>query len=239
MIHTLYLIHQLSGVCVIYKKYGTISFNEDLIAGFLTALKDFSQEVTGGQGTIKVLDMVVYNIHLVFQSGILIAAASDKRDDRNIVANSLDTIMKEFITEFSYAIESWNGDIRIFKPFEAKIDSILKTGKVAEIPREYPILALYEKDYKNELKTLNKGIDVKADSKEIVKKQSVSWRNKRMPQVVISQGYLTKEEYDIAHMCDGFHDYEEIAQSAGKTEDDIKKMVKKLIDLDMVKIIKS
>lgn len=229
----------MSGVCIIYKKYGTISFNEDLVAGFLTALKDFSQEVTGGQGTIKVLDMVVYNIHLVFQSGILIAAASDKRDDKNIVANSLDTIMKEFLSDYAGAAEAWNGDIRMFKPFEAKLDSILKMGKVAEIPREYPVLGLYEKDYKNELKTLNKGIDVKADSKEIAKKQTVSWRNKRMPQVVISQGYLTKEEYDIAHMCDGFHDYEEIAQMAGKTEEDIKKIINKLIGLDMVKIIKS
>ena len=177
MIHTVYLIHQLS-VCIIYKNYGKISFNEDLIAGFLTAFKDFSQEVTGGQGTIKVLDMVVYNIHLVFQSGILIAAASDKRDDRNIVANSLDALMKEFLNDFGSMVETWNGDVRVFKPFEAKIDSILKTGKVAEIPREYPILELYEKDYKKEMKNLSKGLDLKADPKEIVKKQTLDWKNK-------------------------------------------------------------
>ena len=110
--------------------------------------------------------MVVYNIHLVFQSGILIAAASDKRDDRNIVANSLDALMKEFLNDFGSMVET-GMEMSGFKPFEAKIGSILKTGKVAEIPREYPILG-YEKTIK-EMKNLSKGLDLKADQKEIVK----------------------------------------------------------------------
>jgi hypothetical protein len=238
MIHTVYLIHQLSGVCVIYKKYGTISFNEDLIAGFLTALKDFSQEVTGGQGTIKVLDMVVYNIHLVFQSGLLIAAASDKKDDKLLVTNAIEGILQKFFVGYANVVDNWNGDIRAFKDFEPIMDDVLKGGLVAEVPREYPVLALFEKDYKNELKVLKKGIDVKTDKKDVVKQQNIKWKEKKMPQVVISQGYLTKEEYDIAHLCDGFHDYEEIAQMSNKSEEDIKKVVKKLEKLDMVKIVK-
>ena len=95
LIHSVYVIHQVTGVCVIYRKYGTIEFNEDLIAGFLTALGDFSKEVTRGKGYLKILDMVVYNIHLVFRDKILVAAASDKKDSKEIAQNKLDLEDKE------------------------------------------------------------------------------------------------------------------------------------------------
>jgi hypothetical protein len=67
----IYLIHSLTGNCLIFRKYGDLEFNEDLIAGFLTALKDFSSEVTGGKGTMKQLDMGDYSVLLIFNEGVV------------------------------------------------------------------------------------------------------------------------------------------------------------------------
>ncbi len=244
MIQTIYLIHQLSGVCVLYKSYGTISFNEDLIAGFLTALKDFSQEVTQGKGSIKVLDMVIYNIHLIFRKGMLIAAASDKRDDKTLVSNSLESLLNEFFKRYEDEIPNWSGDIRIFKNFDQYIDEVLDYGKVAEMPVEYPLLKLFKKDYKKEVKKLKKGIEVKdaelgsLDEEEaLALRKDLKWKSKRLPKTVIKQGYLTEKEYEVAHTCDGFHSLEEIAELANLPESKIQSIVEKLDKLDMIDMI--
>jgi hypothetical protein len=126
-----YIIHQNTGNCVIFRKYGDLEFNEDLIAGFLTALKDFSSEVTGGKGLMKTLDMGDYSILLLFDSGILIAGALTKRDDESIASKALNGVLTTFVNEFKDDIPDWNGNLKIFKGFDAKIDKMLKDGKVA------------------------------------------------------------------------------------------------------------
>ncbi|MBN2150503.1 MAG: hypothetical protein JW839_03550 [Candidatus Lokiarchaeota archaeon] len=129
----LYLIHANSGNCIIFKKYGNFEFNEDLIAGFLTALKDFSSEVTGGKGRMKNLDMGDYTIALLNESGLLIAAALNKRrDDESVVYRALRELLEAFMKEYKDVMPTWNGNLKIFKDFEPKIDKILKNGKVAE-----------------------------------------------------------------------------------------------------------
>ena len=128
MIHSVYVIHQLTGVCVVYRRYGSIEFNEDLIAGFLTALKDFSKEVTGGKGAIKVLDMQTYVIMLVFQEGVLVSAAADKQDDRSIGQNALQKILNEFLSRYGDKINGWTGDLKIFEGFENNLRRVLTTS---------------------------------------------------------------------------------------------------------------
>lgn len=49
-------ISPVSGICLIHRKYGSIEFNQDLVSGFLTALKDFSVEFSKGSGELKVID---------------------------------------------------------------------------------------------------------------------------------------------------------------------------------------
>ncbi len=129
----LYLIHANSGNCIIFRKYGNFEFNEDLIAGFLTALKDFSSEVTGGKGRMKNLDMGDYNILLLNESGLLIAAALNKRrDDESIAHRAIRELLDAFMKDYKDAIANWNGNLKLFKDFEPKIDKILKNGKIAE-----------------------------------------------------------------------------------------------------------
>ncbi|MHA1731381.1 MAG: hypothetical protein ACTSU5_05530 [Promethearchaeota archaeon] len=231
MIHSVYIIHQLSGVCVIYRKYGSIEFNEDLIAGFLTALKDFSAEVTAGKGQIKVLDMQVYNIMLVFTQGVLVAAAADKQDDRSIGLNALQKVLDAFISEYKGIIQTWSGDLKVFHAFHSRVDEILQQGTIAIVPRELPILKIFHKDYQKAEKLKMKGQVDKGE--KLIEKA----RQKRLPIQVVDQGYLDKEEYEIAHNCDGYQDRSEIAEKAGISEDKLQGILDKLSDLGMIQIV--
>ncbi|MHC1591519.1 MAG: hypothetical protein ACXQS8_05495 [Candidatus Helarchaeales archaeon] len=138
MIHNAYIIMSQSGVCLMARKYGTIDFNEDLISGFLTALKDFAAEVTKGEGVIKVLDMHAYNVVLVFREGLMISAAADKTDDKNIAMKAMGEVLDEFLK--NYDLTDWSGNIKIFDSFIPIIDRILEKGRVAEVEVPRPKL---------------------------------------------------------------------------------------------------
>jgi len=138
LIQNVYIIRSASGLCLLSKKYGEIQFNEDLISGFLTALRDFSKEVTGGEGIIRVLDMKSYNVILVFRENLMIAAGIDKHDNKNIAMSALRKVLDKFVE--SYNFEGWDGNISIFREFVPKIDSILENGKISDIPVPYPKL---------------------------------------------------------------------------------------------------
>ena len=138
MIQNLYIIRSASGLCLLSRKYGEIQFNEDLISGFLTALRDFSKEVTGGEGIIRVLDMKSYNVILVFKENLMIAAGIDKHDNKNIAMSALKKVLDIFSDK--YNLDNWDGNITIFKDFSPYIDEILETGKISDIPVPYPKL---------------------------------------------------------------------------------------------------
>ena len=84
---------------------------------------------------------------LVFKEGVLITAAADKNDDSKITHGALTEIIDEFIVQYGDVIESWSGDVRIFKDFDGIIDKVLKSGRVAEIKLRIPILKIYKKDF--------------------------------------------------------------------------------------------
>jgi len=142
-----YLIKANSGLCLFSRKYGKIDFNEDLIAGFLTALKDFATEVTGGEGIIKVLDMNAYNVCLAFNKGMMISAAADKTDDKNLAMKAMTEVLKSFLGQ--YDLDNWDGNIKMFDAFTKDMDEILENGKIAEVEIYRP---------KSKMKTIPKGV---------------------------------------------------------------------------------
>ncbi|MCK5587787.1 MAG: hypothetical protein KAI34_03575 [Candidatus Lokiarchaeota archaeon] len=140
MIHSIYVIIASSGLCVLSRRYGEITFDEDLIAGFLTALKDFTTEVTAGRGVIRIIDMKEYNVILVFREGMMLAAAADKLDDKNIAMNSLEILVQTFIEKYQDELAKWLGNVSIFEDFTKIMDSQLQEGKIAEVPIRLPKL---------------------------------------------------------------------------------------------------
>ncbi|MFX1467420.1 MAG: hypothetical protein ACFFB8_02070 [Promethearchaeota archaeon] len=238
MLHNVYLIHQYTGICLIHRKYGSIEFNQDLVSGFLTALKDFSVEFSKGSGELKVIDMQVFYLLLVFKEGVLITAAADKNDDAKITHKALTDIIDKFVVEFGEKLESWSGDVRIFRNFEAIIDEVLQKGKIAEIQLKIPILKIFKKDFvKSQKQIAKKGLVISEEDLREVKDVKPEWTAKRLPKQVITQGFLNKKEFEIAHLADGFHTTAEIAEETGRPEAEIQRIIASLDDLGLLSFI--
>lgn len=238
MLHNLYLIHNFTGICLIHRKYGTIEFNQDLVSGFLTALKDFSVEFSKGSGELKIIDMQVFYLLLVFKEGILCTAAADKNDDAKITYKALSDIIDKFSKKYGDVIQTWSGDIRVFRDFEPVIDEILQNGRIAEVQLRIPILKIYEKDFlKSRKQITKKGLILSEEDLRQVQNQKPEWTSKRLPTQVITQGFLDEIMYKIAHLADGFHTISDIAEESGKTEAEIQVMIDDLDDLGLLKFI--
>ena len=238
LLHNFYLIHQHTGICLIHRKYGTIEFNQDLVSGFLTALKDFSVEFSKGSGELKVIDMQVFYLLLVFKEGVLCTAAADKNDDAKITHKALTDIIDKFVGKFSGQLENWSGDVRIFRDFEKVIDEVLKVGKIAEIQLKIPILKIFKKDFvKSQKRIAKKGLVLSEDDLREVKDVKPEWAAKRLPKQVIATGVLNKEEFKIAHLADGFHTIADIAEVSGHPEADIQKIINNLDKLELLSFV--
>jgi len=238
LLHNVYLIHQHTGICLIHRKYGSIEFNQDLVSGFLTALKDFSVEFSKGSGELKVIDMQVFYLLLVFKEGVLITAAADKNDDAKITHRALTDIIDKFVSQYGDRLESWSGDVRIFRNFDQIIDDILQIGRIAEIQLKLPILKIFKKDFQKSQKQIaKKGLVLSKEDLREVKDVKPEWTEKRLPKQIITQGFLDKKEYKIAHLADGFHTISEIAEESGCPEGDIQRIIGSLDDLGLLSFI--
>lgn len=238
ILHNVYLIHQLTGICLVHRKYGTIEFNQDLVSGFLTALKDFSVEFSKGSGELKVIDMQIFYLMLVFKEGVLITAAADKNDDSKITHRALSDIIDKFVEKYGDHIEAWSGDVRIFKDFNQVIDDVLENGKIAEIQLKIPILKIYKKDFLNsQAKIAKKGLVLSEEDLRKSEDKKPEWTKKRLPKQVITQGFLDRKQYEIAHLADGFHTIAEIAEEAGTPQSEVQTIIDSLDQLGLLKFI--
>jgi len=182
--------------------------------------------------------MQVFYLMLVFKEGVLITAAADKNDDSKITHKALTNIIDKFVEKFGDNLNNWAGDVRVFKGFDKIIDKSLKNGKIAEIPLKIPILKIYKKDFtKSQTKLSKKGIILSAEDLQQVSDKKPDWTTKRLPTQVITQGYLDKEQYEIAHLADGFHTISEIAEESGIPVAKVQGIIDELDRLELLKFI--
>jgi len=208
------------------------------VSGFLTALKDFSVEFSKGSGELKVIDMQIFYLLLVFKEGVLITAAADKNDDAKITHGALTEIIDKFVDKFGETIADWSGDVRIFRDFEKIIDDVLDGGKLAEIQLRLPILKIFKKDFlKSQKKIAKKGLVLSEEDLRVATDKKPEWTAKCLPKQVITQGFMNKQEYKIAHLADGFHTVSEIAEESGRPEKEIQKIINSLDKLELLSFI--
>jgi hypothetical protein len=124
--------------------YGSIELNPDLMAGFLTAIKEFSGEISPTSNKkqremVKEIEMETYNVVYDFRSadGLMCVMCHDKKDDPRIVRGATKIILDGFLKKYKVEPEKWDGNVGRFDEFAVLVDEVLKGGKVAEI---YPIL---------------------------------------------------------------------------------------------------
>ena len=195
-------------------------------------------EFSKGSGELKIIDMQIFYLLLVFKDGILCTAAADKNDDAKITHKILSDIIDKFLDKYGNLMKDWSGDVRLFTGFENVMDGMLKNGHVAEIQIKIPILKIYEKDFVKSQKLLTKkGMVLSEEDLRKVQDQKPSWTSKRLPSQVIIQGFLNKKQYRIAHLADGFHTVAEIAEEAGVPKAEIDVMIDDLDDLGLLKFI--
>lgn len=175
---------------------------------------------------------------LVFKEGVLITAAADKNDDSKITHRALTDIIDEFVDLHGDKIENWSGDVRIFREFSDVIDKILERGKIAEIQLKLPILKIYKKDFiKSQTKIAKKGLMLSEADLRNAEAKKPDWTSKRLPKQVITQGFLDKKQYEIAHIADGFHTISEIAEEAGIPLPAVQSIIDSLDGLGLLKFI--
>ena len=195
-------------------------------------------EFSKGSGELKIIDMQIFYLLLVFKEGILCTAAADKNDDAKITHKILSDIIDKFLDKFGNLMKNWSGDVRLFSGFENVMDDMLKNGHVAEIQIKIPILKIYEKDFVKSQKLLTKkGMVLSEEDLRKVQDKKPAWTSKRLPSQVIIQGFLNKEQYKIAHLADGFHTVADIAEEAGVPKAEIDVMIDDLDDLGLLKFI--
>jgi hypothetical protein len=120
-----------------------MELNPDLIAGFLTAIKEFSGEISAGGNkkgdSVKEIEMETYNVVYDFRSAdsLMCVLLHDKKDDPRIVRGVAKIILDGFLKKYEMQPEKWNGDTSQFSEFGELLDEILRKGKVAEV---YPVL---------------------------------------------------------------------------------------------------
>lgn len=142
MIHSVYFIDN-GGRLIFTRKYGTIELNPDLMAGFLTAIKEFSGELSSSTGKkgdfVKEIEMETFNVVYDFRSadGIMCVLLHDKKDDPRIVRGVAKIILDGFLKKYKTDLNSWDGNISKFAEFEPAVDEVMRGGKVAEV---YPAL---------------------------------------------------------------------------------------------------
>ncbi|MBY8978965.1 MAG: hypothetical protein KGD72_01125 [Candidatus Lokiarchaeota archaeon] len=195
-------------------------------------------EFSKGSGELKIIDMQIFYLLLVFKEGILCTAAADKNDDAKITHKILSDIIDKFLDKYGNQMKDWSGDVRLFTGFENIMDDMLKNGHIAEIQIKIPILKIYEKDFVKSQKLLTKkGMVLSEEDLRKVQDQKPTWTSKRLPSQVIIQGFLNKEQYKIAHLADGFHTVADIAEEAGVPKAEIDVMIDDLDDLGLLKFI--
>ncbi|MFW9881546.1 MAG: hypothetical protein ACFFG0_51430 [Candidatus Thorarchaeota archaeon] len=168
----------------------------------------------------------------------MITAAADKNDDAKITHKALTDIIDKFISQYGNQLESWSGDVRIFRDFDQVIDELLERGRIAEIQLRIPILKIFKKDFlKSQKQIAKKGLVLSEEDLREVRDQKPEWTAKRLPKQVITQGFLDKKEYKIAHLADGFHTIADIAEESGRPESEIQRIVGSLDDLGLLSFI--
>ena len=182
--------------------------------------------------------MQVFYLLLVFKEGVLCTAAADKNDDAKITHKALTDIIDRFVAKFGDQLEGWSGDVRIFRDFEGVIDKILKVGKVAEIQLKIPILKIFKKDFmKSQKQIAKKGLILSEEDLREVKDVKPEWAAKRLPKQVVAQGVLDEQEFDIAHLADGFHTLSDIAEESGRPVPEIQKIMNNLDKLELLSFV--
>jgi hypothetical protein len=138
MLHVVYLMHP-GGVCLLEEKFGSIELDSNLVAGFFSAIKDFSRILSKGAGEARIVDMGPFCVTYASGDLLVVAAVVDRDDNRVRVLHALDEVIQEFTARFGTVLKEWDGKL-VFFSFTPELTKLLDSGRVGEAPEPRPQL---------------------------------------------------------------------------------------------------
>jgi len=138
MLHVIYLMAN-NGLCLLDQKFGEFELDANLVAGFFSAIRQFSQVLSKGKGEARVVEMGEF--YVTYASGDLIvcAAVVDKEDNRLRILQALDEVIAKFTDRFGETLKEWDGKL-VFFSFVPELNNLLKGGTIGEIEQPKPKL---------------------------------------------------------------------------------------------------
>jgi hypothetical protein len=242
IIHTVYVIHPSTGSCLVSENFSKdkITQDEDLISSYLVAIKSFAEEMSGGSGDLKVIDMDVYNLFLIVQKDAIVVGAADKSDDNMIIYHSLSELVSRFIKKYNSQseLDYWRGEILMFKDFRNDIKEVLREGKIGEVKKIIPLFKVYKKNFLKLIEQKDLNIKEAAYKKSLNIEGNKEWdTEKKLPKQPLSQGLLSEHQYKIAHLLNGFRTAEEIASEMKLPIEEVYVILKSIDDLGLLEYI--
>lgn len=135
MIQGIYIIDN-RGICILFRKYGSIEVDENLIGGFLTAILRFSTKLIKGEDNSEILrEILLKNYRILYESheSVKVVAIADKEDNEELVRDLLSKLMDSFVKQFDSQLQNWNGNVQPFLGFEEKMDEVVMESELGEL----------------------------------------------------------------------------------------------------------
>ena len=113
--HAIYFLDKLTGALLLSKEYSNVnnlSFDVDLIGGFLSALDLFIKEVKIGKNPDEIQEINFRETRILYERmGRLLVVAITNKVDLPIEREVLRKIVVDFYTHFETSINKFNGHI--------------------------------------------------------------------------------------------------------------------------------
>jgi small GTP-binding protein len=117
----------MDGKSLLFREYGAIKVDQDLLAGFISAFSGFMQEISQSQIKSTVTGNTRYYYRIDQPHNLIFLAAAEIKDKEEEIAPKIESISKKFIDKYGsmFKDKSWSGDRAVFKPFLEEIDRII------------------------------------------------------------------------------------------------------------------
>jgi len=113
------------GKSLLFRNFGEIIVDRDLLAGFLSAFSGFMKEIS--QSDIKSTATEDFKYFYTIIDTIIIVVCTDLEDDDGAVNQKILSIRTKFTEKYGKIIESgsWAGNRSIFDEFEKELDNLI------------------------------------------------------------------------------------------------------------------
>lgn len=113
------------GKSLLFKNYGEVKVDRDLLTGFLSAFSEFIKEIS--QSDIKSTIAGNFKYYYMILDSIIIVVCANLQDEDLKIYSIINRIKTKFIEKYGKIIEdgSWAGRRSIFNDFEKEVDNII------------------------------------------------------------------------------------------------------------------